>query len=526
MPVTPTAAENKIRGKRDTRMPREIELKLRLPSSQGRRLQLHPLLSGRRPQKYRLLNTYYDTPDLDLRRRGIALRLRRKGWSLWLMTVKGGGDTGSGGLAQRNEWEAPTQPGVFDFSIVTDGELREFLESRRSLLQAVFSTDFTRTAWTLARAGSVIELALDRGRISAAVPPGGSGAATQALCEVELELVEGTSPDALFEVAIELARDIHLHPEILSKAERGYALADGVPAPPIKAFSAAVDKRMSPVEAFRAIALACLAQLQRNETGAIVGGSPEYVHQSRVAIRRLRSAFRLFAPVLAADFVATYSPRWKKLAAHLGSARDWDVFLSETLAPLEEAFPDDADLAVLRARGEETQRKAQESAGVALRQKEYSQLLLAFSAALFRETPPTIAARDKEAAVSLRQFAGGRLKRRARAIARLAGEHGKMNAERRHELRIAFKKLRYALEFFAPILPRKHLSRYQTSLATIQDLLGTLNDQVTASRLIKEVHPKGEPDPLTRGWIAGRTELLLGALNGELADFLTRRKPW
>ncbi len=504
-------------------MSKEIELKLRLPSSQVRRLQLHPLLSGQRPQKYRLLNTYYDTPELDLRKRGVALRLRRKGWAVWLMTVKGG-DGGSGGLAQRSEWEAPTQPGVFDFSIVTDVALREFLESQRPRLQAVFSTDFTRTAWTLKRAESVIELALDRGKISATAP-GSADAASQALCEVELELIEGASPDALFELAIELAGELHLHPEILSKAERGYALSDSAMAQPVKAFNAAVERTMSPVDAFRAIALACLAQLQRNESGAIAGGNPEYVHQARVAIRRLRSAFRLFSPLLSADFVATYSPRWKELAGHLGSARDWDVFLTETLAPLEEAFPADADLPVLRARGEEIQRKAQESAGVALRQKEYSQLLLAFSAALFRETPPTIAVRGKDA-VSLRKFAGRRLQNRARAIEKLAGERGKMNAERRHELRIAFKKLRYALEFFAPILSHKHLSRYQTSLSTIQDLLGTLNDQVTASRLIKELHPKGEPDPLTRGWIAGRTQLLIGALNAELSGFLARRKPW
>jgi CHAD domain-containing protein len=283
---------------------------------------------------------------------------------------------------------------------------------------------------------------------------------------------------------------------------------------------------MSPVDAFRAIALACLVQLQRNETGAIAGNNPEYVHQARVAIRRLRSAFRLFSPVLAGDFVEIYSPRWRELAGHLGSARDWDVFLTETLAPLEEAFPADADLAVLRARGDETQRKAQDSAGVALRQKEYSQLLLAFSAALFREAPPTIAVRGKNSGASLRKFASERLEKRAKAIEKLAGEHGKMNAERRHELRIAFKKLRYALEFFSPILSRKRLTSYQTSLATIQDLLGTLNDQVTASRLIKELHPKGEPDPLTRGWIAGRTQLLISSLNSELCGFMASRKPW
>ena len=93
-------------------------------------------------------------------------------------------------------------------------------------------------------------------------------------------------------------------------------------------------------------------------------------------------------------------------------------------------------------------------------------------------------------------------------------------------MRIAFKKLRYALEFFAPVLPQKPLAAYQTSLAKIQNLLGTLNDQVTASSLIKEMHPKGERDLVTRGWIAGRTQLLIKALSSELRKFVAGKKPW
>lgn len=92
---------------------------------------------------------------------------------------------------------------------------------------------------------------------------------------------------------------------------------------------------MAPIDAFRAIALCCLGQLQRNEAGAICGDHPEYVLPGPVAIRRLRSAFRLFAPVLGPDFIAVYSPRWREVAT---VARDWDVFLSETLPPLEEVF--------------------------------------------------------------------------------------------------------------------------------------------------------------------------------------------
>jgi triphosphatase len=511
-------------------MPIEIELKLRVLPAQARRLHQHPLLAAIVAQKYRLLNTYYDTPDFDLRRRGIAVRLRRKGRAVWLMTVKVGA-AGAGGLAQRSEWEAPTQPGVFDFDIVTDPALHDFLRTHQAQLNPVFCTDFTRSAWTLSHGGALIELALDRGTISA--PGHGEQAPrSEALCELELELIEGESPDPLFDLAIALAADLRLHPETASKAERGYALADaaaeGSPVArlAVKAQASPLVKAMSPVDAFRAIALSCLMQLQGNEAGAIAGDDPEFVHQARVAIRRLRSALNLFAPVLNPRFIEVYSPRWRDLAAGLGSARDWDVFLSETLAPLDEAFPGDKDLALLRARGQANKARAQASAAVALKQPAYSQLLLAFSAALFRVEPPTIAAPGRRPSSKLCKFARRRLDKRARMIEALVGEHARMNAERRHELRIAFKKLRYALEFFAPILPRKRLGAYQESLATIQELFGKLNDQVTASKLIRQIHPKGDPAPLSRGWIAGRTQLLVTALNEQLRGFTLSRKPW
>jgi len=505
-------------------MPKEIELKLSLSSAQARRLAAQPVLETVKPQRFRLFNTYYDTSDLDLFRRGIALRLRRKGSTEWLMTVKGG-DPAAGALAQRSEWEAPTQPGVFNFDMVTDEGLRDFLKSHQTNLRPVFSTDFTRTAWTLDHSGAIIELALDRGRIDAVSLKDGVTQASEPICEVELELVEGNSPDALFEIAIELATDLHLHPAIASKAERGYALANHSVTSPSKSLPSSIVRDISPEEAFRSLALSCLLQLQRNERGAIDGLDPEYVHQARVAIRRLRSCFRVFAPVLSPAFVGIYGPRWGGLARQLGGARDWDVFLVETLAPLEEAFPGDADLARLREKSLAIQSAAQASASVALTRKDYSQLLLAFSAALFRVEPPTIGSKDSDGK-SLRKFAVRRLQKRAETVKKLAHKPSGLDDGQRHRLRIAFKKLRYALEFFAPLLPHKRLKRYQEGLAAIQDLLGRLNDQVTAERLIRELHAEGEPAPLTNGWIAGRKHLLIQALNTELATFLSLRKPW
>ena len=75
-----------------------------------------------------------------------------------------------------------------------------------------------------------------------------------------------------------------------SKAERGYRLFTGQESPPVKARPLALGEDITPRQAFRSIALNCLEQLQANERGARLGQDSEYVHQARVAIRRLRAA--------------------------------------------------------------------------------------------------------------------------------------------------------------------------------------------------------------------------------------------
>ena len=68
-------------------MSTEIELKLQLSPKAARQLAAHPLLAQLPPQKQHLLNTYFDTPKLELHAKRIALRFRKKGWE-WLCTVK------------------------------------------------------------------------------------------------------------------------------------------------------------------------------------------------------------------------------------------------------------------------------------------------------------------------------------------------------------------------------------------------------------------------------------------------------
>lgn len=496
----------------------ETEIKLSLPPRAAGKLAGHPLLAGVPALRQRLLNTYYDTPDLRLQRERVAVRYRRKGRN-WLLTVKCAAPS-VGGLAQRNEWEVPARPGEFDFSHVDDAKLRALLKELRPQLTPAFTTDFTRSAWIIEpRPGVRIELALDRGHIEAA-------GRRAPICEVELELLAGDVAD-LFTAAAALQRDLPLHPEAPSKAERGYRLFAAAPLRPAKAQTTQLHKRTPPLAAFRAAVLGCLAQLQGNEAGVRDSEAPEFIHQARVAIRRLRSALRVWQPLLPKGFAAAFDPRWRALAASLGEARNWDVFLGETLPPLADAFPAHPDLPLLQKHAEQRRSVARKSAHTALAKGgAYSQLLLDFTAAVVAlpDGPPESLKALARRALGKRAARADQLARRIAASAASAANSGDAGAER-HRLRVALKRLRYALEFFAALYPARRLSAYQRTLAALLDTLGRMNDLMVAGH-VASAKLAGYRGDLAQGWLAGRHQLLQGELNAQLTAFLEQSPPW
>ena len=198
----------------------ETELKLSLCASDVPALLAQPLLTT--PAKVqRLLNTYFDTPALDLKQRRMAVRERLAG-EQWLLTVKTAGQSNNG-LSHRQEWEAPTTPGALDFAaLVDDAELAATLMALRADLKPLFRTDFERHSWVVTHAGASIDVALDQGHITV---PG--TALSEDILELELELLSG-SDDALHALAQALRETpsgtIALTPSDTSKAQRGMAL--------------------------------------------------------------------------------------------------------------------------------------------------------------------------------------------------------------------------------------------------------------------------------------------------------------
>jgi len=488
-------------------MAEEVELKLALAEAQQARFLRHPLLKtalGRHVET--LDNIYYDTSDLVLRRRGIALRLRRQGRQ-WLQTVKLAGSSAAG-LSSRPEWETP-YTGHFDFSAVDVASVRQWLERPRLLARIVpiCETRFRRTTWKFAADGGFVLLTLDRGWIVA-------DGRREAISELELELA-GAPVSAIFGIAAQLARHVPLAPSVLSKAERGYRLHTGAPQAPFRAGDVELSAAMAPGQAFRRIALSCLEHLQQNHGGALTSEDPEYIHQMRVATRRLRAALRLFAPVLPESFADVLRHPLSALMRQLGLARDLDVLLTEIANPVLCALPNEPRLPALASDITNRRYAARAQAIALLAAPDYGLTLLTALEALHaaQSTDPQ--------AVALLDFAAERLRRLRRKLKRLAAAADIDDPVSLHALRIGVKRMRYALEFFAPLAPPRPLRRALRRLVALQDTLGQLNDLTSAGAMLMDCagdDPKlREAVTLIGGWHGPRYAELLATVARELA---------
>lgn len=199
-------------------MSHEVELKLALGPGGSDALRRHPRLAGAASHRQTLVNTYYDTPEGDLKQARVALRLRRIG-DEWRQTLKTSGQ-GGGGLSTRGEWEWTVAGDTLDLEGLKGLDPIQALdETLLSRLVPCFTTDFQREVWRLQSDGSEVEIALDQGQIRV-------GERSVAIHEVELELKRGEA-ERLLALADGFAESVPLRPSDTSKAARGTALAEG-----------------------------------------------------------------------------------------------------------------------------------------------------------------------------------------------------------------------------------------------------------------------------------------------------------
>ncbi len=260
------------------------------------------------------------------------------------------------------------------------------------------------------------------------------------------------------------------------------------------------------------------------------------MHQSRVAIRRLRSVVKIFRPVLDGHALRAWDAALGAVAKALGEARDWDVFQQDTAQRLRAALPKERSLARLASAARARQEAgyaalAATLAGPGFRAAVWQGVAFAalrpYVADLASDAPGSRAAREVALAAPLRPFAAQVMQRRWRRMARAGERISELPPEALHELRLDVKRLRYAAELFAPLWGGRVTDRLLRRLSRLQEALGVANDAEVARGLAGSL--AGVPAfaaGAVAGFSAGRSEGSRAAALEEWEDLLETKRFW
>lgn len=477
-----------------------IETELRLAGDPDTLLALFssPLMASQDGGGDKLTNlesSYYDTEDRLLRAKGLALRVRADGTS-HQQTLKAG-DADHAALLKRGEWTVAIDGDQPELEALPE-EAQTLLPKavRKGSLQKAFATHVQRRIREVVINGqnkqvSRIEAALDLGDIE-------TDSGSLPVAEIELELLEGP-PQSLYQLALDLQELGPVRLETRSKSSRAYDRLGDQPPSWHQATTPTLDPADTVDDAMAAIFASCFDQWLANQAAAFDGRDPEGVHQMRVGLRRLRSAFSVFRTLIPASQQAWLRDGAARTIRALGPARDWDVFQSDLLAPLIAARPEDRALRALRTKARTKGRASYRAVRRSLENADYTEFALRFGqwveARAWRHDADATPDMAKRQATPITTFAKRFLKKRHKKAIAAGEDFAGQTIEQRHNLRIVLKKLRYTTEFFQPLFDKKAVKSFLASVKTLQDDLGYLNDVAVAEALLSELLAKpGQQD--------------------------------
>jgi inorganic triphosphatase YgiF len=317
-----------------------------------------------------------------------------------------------------------------------------------------------------------IELALDQGEVS-------GGRRVSPISEVELELKAGR-PEALFELARDLAKAAPLYLSFDTKSARGQALVADQPLEARRREKVKLARDVTVGEAFQKNARNALAMIAANAAVLREAPQTDAVHQVRVSARRLRSALATFRPVVEDPDYAAVKDELRWLAKAFDQARNLDVFADEVLAPALLMPTAPAGLAELIEAVEAAREAARRRACETAASERFRRLMI--DATAWVEIGAWVG--GEPAKQPARGYADRTLARRLKKVLKRGRKLETGDDEARHEVRIEAKKLRYAAEGLAGLYADKKVDRFVGRLKHLQDALGALNDISTAEPLI------------------------------------------
>ena len=427
-------------------------------------------------ERFEFLAVYYDARDLRLARSGVTLRHRSdEGWTLTLPVS----DPPDGSLLVRRAYRTGGAPGAPPDALLA--RARAWLRHEPAVPVARLHTVRERVRLVDTAGAVVAEVVSDQ--VAAHALRGG---ATTPFREVKVAL---RSPAA--------QRDVG------DRLEARLRTAGAVSAPPIPTLARALGLLTSPpdvqvepgdasaAEAVRSAIARSVHRFLLHDPGLVGDENPEDVHQARVALRRLRSDLRTFAPLLDPEPTARLRGEAGWFGSLLGGVRDADV-MAARLRRGAAARPasDQAALESLLARLEAERRVARSALLAGRGEDRFLDLVDALVAAA-AASPPTPAAAAPAHEV-LPRLVRRRWRRVRRAQAAIS-EHP-TDAEL-HRLRIQAKRLRYAAEAAASVGGGR-TRRLARAAAALQDVLGEHQDAVVLEAWLRTCAAAG-PAPVT-----------------------------
>lgn len=456
---------------------REIEIKLILPDGDPAPLLALAPFHGA-PRILHFHTRYFDTPDWSLSRARAILRIRCTGDRI-VQCVKM--PTNNARPTGRAEWERTLESDEVMLDVLPRSPRNRLAQLMNGQPLHPFATlDVVRRIWTINHRDAQIELALDSGTINA-------NGRNDNIAELELELLCGQMADML-DFALGLPLGPHLAWSMSSKGARAHLIARGLQPAAVKAGPVTLSPDFTIAQALQEIAWHCLGHLLGNYRLVIDTRDTEALHQTRVAIRRLRAACSLFSDCLQDTPSRLLRAELRAAASALGPARDLDVLI-ERINNMGSASLDQAPL---MAQLERQRRAAYDHACALLNSGSFQRLL--FQLATWIEHGEWLTAQhnaDQSEQDTPNSALAGTLAQaltsRFRKVKRHSRHFRRLDASDRHRLRIEVKKLRYAAEFFGSLFPGAPAAEQRQAMSDalnrLQDLLGELNDLTTGREI-------------------------------------------
>jgi CHAD domain-containing protein len=468
---------------------------------------------------------YLDTDDWLLYRAGVALRLRAEGARVMLeaKSVRSASEE----ALERTEWAQAAPPGDPPWPAgLPEGPVAALLQPLGSLralerLRVVARIRNVRKTWRWLRGdetlGSVTVDQVEIGPAGDAAGNGRPGAPASSYREIEIETLNGAD-EALGEVRRAIEGRLGLSASGETKLEAAL-LASGarLPERDERAFLLHPGDRLLDV-AWKTVGRH-FGRMLWNEAGTRLGIDAEYLHDMRVATRRLRTGLDVFADALPEETRESFTRDLRWVGRGLGRVRDTDVHLGRVAALRAEGSDLERAALSVFARSLEIRRAKQR---VRLLQRldceRYAEALARLRA--WVDAGPPAAAPGSAAGLPAYSSAHRLIAGRHRALleAYEAAQRTLAPADL-HATRIAAKRLRYCVEYFAG-LEGPGAARRAKRLARFQDFLGDRQDMATLllrMRKYAETIPGDDRElALGAGSVLGHLERLARTKRGEL----------